>query len=263
MRGHSMNNLNNSTQHHCLGNIQLGIIFVVIASTLCSLYSRSTFAGNFSVTPVRIYMVPKDRAAAVTITNEGDDELIMQADLYEWKQKPNGEDDLKPTEDVFLSPPIIKMMPKSRQVVRLARLVPTQSEDQITYRMIVREIPEAKHAGKEIEVQIALAFSIPIFITPKYAKAKLSCITERIDLSSVNAVCENTGNAYSHPTTLRLTSAADDNIANNNAGGYVLPGIKRSFSIKRNNGIISAGAAKLAVTLDDGTTETYTVTIAN
>lgn len=244
-------------QHLGLKQINWGVVFIAMVSVYCC----SVFAGTFSVTPVRIFMEPRDRATAITITNEGDEELVMQADLYEWKQKPDGEDDLKLTEDMFLSPPIIKMAPKSRQVVRLARLVPTQSANQITYRMIVREIPEAKPV-KDVQVQLALAFSMPVFITPPGAKAKLGCSVERMAANSVNAVCENTGNAYSHPVALVLNNAAGDKIADNQSGGYLLPGITRRFSLQRKDGAIPAGAAKLAVTLDDGTTETYAVTIA-
>ena len=60
-------------------------------------------AGVFSVTPVRIFMTPHDRAIAVTVTNEGDDELVMQADIYTWKQKADGTDDLQLSEDLILA----------------------------------------------------------------------------------------------------------------------------------------------------------------
>ena len=165
---------------------------------LCFAFSQQATAGQFTVTPVRIYMAPKDRAIAITVTNEGDEQLVMQADLYDWKQKPGGEDELTLTEDMFLSPPILKMAPKSRQVVRLARVAkPQQGERQITYRMIVREIPEARPADKDLQVQIALAFSIPVFITPKNAKALLDCGVARLAANKVQANCENSGNAYS------------------------------------------------------------------
>jgi len=119
-------------------------------------------AGAFAVTPVRIFMTPKDKAAAITITNDGDEELVMQADIYQWKQKPDGQDDFTLSEDLFLAPPIVKMAPKSRQVVRLAMLRPPMQGRQLTYRMIVREIPEAKPADKVVQVTIGLAFSLPL-----------------------------------------------------------------------------------------------------
>ena len=220
------------------------------------------YAGVFSVTPVRIYMTPKDKAVAVTITNESDEELVMQADLYVWKQKPDGEDDLTLTEDMFLSPPIIKLAGKSHQVVRLARLNRATSEQQMTYRMIVREIPEAKPAKENIQLQIALAFSMPVFITPPGAKSKLDCIVARTAANSINAVCENTGNAYAQPLDFELTNAAGDKLASRDTGGYILPAIKRTFDIKSADKSIPGGKAKLTVRLDDGTKQTFDVMLA-
>ena len=220
-------------------------------------------AGNFSVTPVRIYMAPKDRAVALTITNEGDDELVMQADVFLWKQKPGGEDDLTLTEDLFLSPPIIKLAPKARQVVRLAILRPPKSGPQLTYRLIVREIPEAKPVEKKVQVEIALAFSLPVFITPPGATRQVGCVTERAAVDAVRVLCENTGNAYAHPREFVLTSFKDEKLASRDTGGYILPGIKRSFELKTAQSNIPGGKAKLAATFDDGTTQTYDVVISD
>jgi len=229
---------------------------------LATSLATPVWAGQFSVTPVRIYVAPKDRAAAVTVTNEGDDELVMQADVYVWKQKPGGEDELTLSEDLFISPPIIKLAPKSRQVVRLAMLRPPKTGRQLTYRVIVREIPEARQASKAVELQIALAFSLPVFITPPGAKHWLGCTVERSAANMVMAVCENTGTAYAQPREFVLTSEAGDRLASRDSGGYILPDIKRSFEIKRAEGRIPGGKAKLAVTLDDGKTLTYDVNVA-
>src|SRR3954466_13387600 len=92
----------------------VGLLAVTAAHCAC--------AGVFSVTPVRIYMAPKDRAVAVTITNEANEPVVLQADVYEWKQTQNGDDNLVPSEDLILAPPIIKLEAKAKQVVRLARL---------------------------------------------------------------------------------------------------------------------------------------------
>jgi fimbrial chaperone protein len=219
-------------------------------------------AGVFSVTPVRIYMTPKDKAVAVTITNEGDEELVMQADLYVWKQKPDGEDELALTEDMFLSPPIIKLAGKSHQVVRLARLNRAISEQQLTYRMIVREIPEARPAKENIQLQIALAFSMPVFITPPGAKSKLDCVVARTAASSINVACENSGNAYAQPLDFELSNAAGDILASRDKGGYILPGIKRNFDIKSAEKNIPGGKAKLTVRLDDGNKQAFDVMLA-
>ena len=234
----------------------------VTLNLLAMCIALPVFASPFSVTPVRIYMTPKDKAIAVTITNEGNDELVMQADVYAWKQKPDGTDDLVLTEDMLLSPPIIKLAGKSRQVVRLARLRPMQQAEQLTYRLIVREIPEAKPSKENLQVQFALAFSLPIFITPPKAANKLDCTVERTASNSVNAICANSGNAYAQPIGFALNGQADEKLASRNTGGYILPGIKRTFDIKRDDGGIPAGKAKLIVTLDNGDKQTFDAALA-
>jgi fimbrial chaperone protein len=222
----------------------------------------AAIAGQFSVSPVRIFMDAKERAIAITVTNEGDEQVVMQADVYSWKQKPGGEDDLVLSEDLILSPPIIKIPAKSKQVLRLARIRVTPAADQLTYRMIVREIPEARpNTAQNLQLQIALAFSLPVFITPPTAKRQLACAVERATGDTVKAVCENTGNAYAQLREITLTGAAGDKITAGNLSGYVLPGIRRGFDVKRNEGRIAGGKAKLAVSTDDGTTQTFDVVV--
>lgn len=224
--------------------------------------ATQALAGMFTVTPVRIYMAPKDRATAITVTNDGDEQLVMQADLYEWKQKPDGQDDLTLTEDLFLSPPIIKLAPNSRQVVRLAMMQAPMQGRELTYRMIVREIPEARPPKEGSLVQIALAFSMPVFITPPGAKGKLDCTVARAAADTVKAVCENTGTAHMHPVALILTNSSGDRIAGEDSGAYILPDIKRSFDLKRKEGKIPAGKSTLVVSFANGTSQSYDVSIA-
>lgn len=219
-------------------------------------------AGQFSVTPVHIYMTPKDKAVAVTITNEGNEELVMQSDLYLWKQKADGQDDLTLTEDLFLSPPIIKLAPKVRQVVRLARVSRAANTEQLTYRLIVREIPEARPAKTGLELQIALAFSLPIFVTPPSAQGKLVCGAERMSPDAVKATCTNAGNAHLRPTAIQINTPNGEKMASDDVGAYILQGVTRGFELKRKEGKIPPGLAKLQVSFADGTSQSFDVTIA-
>jgi len=220
-------------------------------------------AGTFSVTPVRIFMSPRDRATAVTVTNDGDDELVMQADVYTWNQKASGEDDLALSEDLILAPPILKIPAHGRQVVRLARIAPPATADQSTYRMIVREVPEAHAADKKVQLQIALAFSLPVFITPPSAKRDLQCSVARAAPDAVTASCENHGSAYAQPRELTLASPEGAKLANLESAAYLLPGTKRAYEIKRAAGAIPAGPAKLSVSFDDGTSRAFDVTVGD
>ncbi len=225
-----------------------------------SLTSFAASAGEFSVTPVRIFMTPRDRAVAITVTNEGSDEVVMQAEVYAWAQKADGSDDLTQTDDLILTPPILKLAPKSRQVVRLARLVPPPATGEHTYRMIVREVPEARERPG-ITMQVALAFSMPIFITSQGAKRDLRCVPERTAANTVKVKCENDGNAYAQIRTIEITDPAGKQLAVRPIAGYLLPNVHREFDVTRQDGRIPGGPVKVQLGLDDGTVQSIDATL--
>jgi fimbrial chaperone protein len=215
-------------------------------------------AGVFSVTPVRLYMTPRDRAIAVTLTNEADTEVVLQADINTWSQKPDGTDELVLTEDLILAPPIIKLAPKARQVVRLALLKPADASRQLTYRLIIREVPEVQPAPG-IQVPIALALSMPVFITPPVAKRQVSCTVQRPEAKTVGLQCGNTGTAYAQIREAAVVRG-EQALAKFEGGSYILPGASKVVSLKSEQPI-TAGEAKLVVTFDDGQSQTTAITL--
>lgn len=223
-------------------------------------------AGTFSVSPVRIYMEARERATAITVANEGDAELVMQAEIFQWTQGEDGSDKLEPTDDMILAPPIVKLAPNSRQVLRLATLKPPPVGTQQTYRMIVREVPEAKPPGDNVQVQVALAFSLPVFITPPGASRKLACTTARAvsGSSAVRVTCSNQGGAYAQPVKMSLGWDGRVLAAGDISAGYILPGIQKHFELKSADGARGVnGPAKLSVTQDDGSQQSFDVQITD
>jgi fimbrial chaperone protein len=213
-------------------------------------------AGVFSVSPVRIFMQPRDRATAITITNDGDKDVVLQADMYEWKQKADGSDDLQLTEDMIVSPPIIKLAPGARQVVRLALLKPADASKQLTYRLITREIPEALAAkDKSLSISIALALSMPVFITPPVAKPALACSSAGNTASVLKVECTNSGSAHTQIRQATLMRGTQP-IGKLDNAGYFLAGTKRQFDVPLAPN--AAGKAELSLDLDDGSTPSFT-----
>jgi fimbrial chaperone protein len=235
--------------------------FVAMIITAASaLTAMDAGAGTFSVSPVRIFMDARERAIAVTITNEGSTPLVMQAEIFQWKQKPDGSDDLVPTEDLVLAPPILRLAGGARQTVRLANLRPVAGAEQQTYRLIVREIPEAVAPQTGVQIQVALAFSLPVFITPPAAKRSLACTAERANATAVIAVCENQGQAYAQAATMTLTTPSGNTLVSSDIrAGYILPKVKRSFELASGGTRVPGGPAKLQVTQDDGSKQVFDV----
>jgi fimbrial chaperone protein len=225
------------------------VIFLLLATQAA--------AANFSVTPVRIYMKAQDRAVAVSIVNEGKAPVVLQADLYAWSQKADGTDDLVLTEDLILSPPIIKLGANAKQVVRLARLKPADASRQLTYRMVLREVPEAGPQKDSIQVPIALALSMPVFITPTPARRDMACEARRADAATLDVSCGNKGSAYAQVREVTVRSG-EQVLGRFEGGVYILPGARKVVPVKAGSGL-PGGKLQVSVTYDDGRAEVFEV----
>jgi fimbrial chaperone protein len=217
----------------------------------------AAIAGTFTVTPVRIYMTSRERAVAVTVVNEGDTDLVLQAEISQWSQGADGTDQLTPTEDLILAPPILRVGPKARQVVRLALLAPADASRQLTYRILLREVPEAlpKPPDSGIRTPIALALSLPVFITPPTAKRNVSCsIVPGKEATQLGLSCTNAGSAYAQLREATLTRAGEP-VARFEGGVYILPGATKAMALRR-EGTMTSGPAKLSLGFDDGQVST-------
>ena len=231
-----------------------------VAALLIALPAADAWAGAFTVTPVRIYMTPRDRAVALTVINEGDAELVLQTDLTEWTQRPDGSDELKPTEDLIVAPPIIKLAPNARQVVRLALVRPADASRQLTFRLIVREVPEAVKAKDDaLQVPISLVLSLPVFVTPPPAQRAVACEAARNDAKSLNIQCANTGSAYAQVREIAITRGAKP-LANFEGGVYILPGARKTTTV-RSEQALDAGPAVMEVRFDDGKSQSFNIAI--
>ena len=233
----------------------LFVIFSASLSTLCA-------AGAFSVTPVRLYFEPRDRAVALTLVNESDTAIALQADIHSWTQDGAGVDKLELTEDLIVSPPSLRLAPHSKQVVRLALLMPRDALRQMTYRLVVREVPEVQAANEPgVQLPIALVLNMPVFITPTGAKRDMLCVMNPGAPKDIAVTCENSGNAYAQLRTVELNRAGKS-LARFEGGVYLLPGARKTFPLKvEEPDLLATGIADLSVTFDDRKPQSFSVTL--
>ena len=215
-------------------------------------------AASFSVIPVRIYFAPRDRAVAVTLTNAGDSPVALQAELYDWQQAADGSDKLIPTDDLVLAPTVIRLAARSQQVVRLALLRAPDPQRQLAYRMIIREVPELTPGSEGLAVPVALALSLPVFVTPSGARSQVECQPLR-EVQALQLQCANRGNAVALLRTARLERGAAVQ-ARFDGAAYLLPGAGRRISLDILSGAeVPPGPARLVLTLDDDVSYTQEV----
>ncbi len=123
--------------------------------------SMAAEAQSLAVLPVNIFLAPGQMASSMTVTNQGTSGTAIQIRAYVWNQK-GGDDQLIPSDNLVVSPPIASIAPGATQVVRLILRHPPEDQE-ATYRILIDQIPPPAQPGV---VHIVLRLSIPIFALP-------------------------------------------------------------------------------------------------
>ena len=194
----------------------------------------SAQAAEFNVNPVRIYLDGRAKSGSVVVENNSDQVLTIQASMNSWSQENGPEDLIVPTEDLIVSPPIFKVQPKSRQVVRVGNLKQPDATREGAYRLFLQEVPPPRKPG-ETGIAIAVRMSLPVFIAPAGNKPAplVKFKTEAADAKAIRLTLVNSGNAHIQITAIsaRLpdwsTLAAIPSMM-----VYLLPGQSHTFTLK-------------------------------
>ena len=210
-------------------------------------------AGGFSVAPVRLFFGEKDRALAVRLSNESATELVLHADVQAWSQDEQGRDRLEPSDDLVVSPTVLRIRPRAEQVVRLILVTPRYPARQMSYRLFLREQPPAKAAQETdaARLPITLTLSLPVFITPARARHALECGLADPEATPPVAVCENRGRAHARLGRLDLLDGSAL-VARHEGSLYLLPGTRLSIPLVADPRAPAARGGTLSALLDGG-----------
>ncbi len=213
----------------------------------------SVMAGSLSVTPIRIELSSAQRSVALTIRNDGDQPTVVQAQLVAWSQA-DDDDRLEPTTDILASPPIFTVAPGASQILRIAlRRAPDVSRER-SYRVLVTEVP-GKPQPESAGAQFALKISLPIFVDASGAKTspQLEWSGTRTGKGELALTAVNTGTKHIRVQAIEVTSAGSDPDANFAGLWYILPGQRRTVTIKPSDGHkIAADRVRVKAETDAG-----------
>jgi fimbrial chaperone protein len=185
-------------------------------------------AQALSVLPVNIFLEPGQKATTLTVTNQGTSSTAIQIRAYAWNQK-SGADELLPSDDIVVSPPIATIPGGSTQVVRLI-LRQSPLGQQGTYRILVDQIPPPAEPGV---VHIVLRLSIPVFaqISAKPA-SHVQFHVERKD-GKLFLVGVNDGNSHDVIRDILLTTSDGQKFkGQGDSSPYILAGVTRRWPIE-------------------------------
>lgn len=187
-------------------------------------------AAEFSVAPIRLDLDRKTKSGVITVTNDGDTPLRIQAQAFEWTQPGAGEDKYEETGDLVFFPKLAVIEPRQSQLFRVGIRLPA-TEREKTYRLYIEELADARsETNPGVGVSISLRFGVPVFVAPAEPSAKLTVEGASVAEGRLTVRFANPGNVHSRIQTLRVT-AGDKPVAEAN-GWYVLAGARREQSVE-------------------------------
>ena len=199
-----------------------GVISIAVA--------QNATAGTYSISPLRIELDRKHTIDVLTVHNDDAVALLIQAQIVAWSQD-NNEEHYVDSKDLLVTPPIFKLAPKSDQIVRIALRHAEKADDELHYRLILTEVPQA--APKNfVGLSVALRMSIPVFIAPAVAvHPDVAWTAKWLNDGSVQIEAFNQGKMHLQINDFEAQFGAAGSVRAN-PSSYVLPGSRISWNLK-------------------------------
>ena len=229
---------------HSLGQAVLGLAFSFLGASL-------SHAGSFTVNPVRVTLSPTQRVAAITVSNHGAEASVIQLETSRWTQQ-DGKDSLAPSNEILATPPIFTLAPGASQIVRVGLRRASDAQHELTYRLVLREVPPPQPIAQGLRV--ALAISMPVFVVSAHPSfSNLAWRAVRLADGRIQLEATNTGSAHVQIGSLELSSPPSASpIVRQSVATYVLPGNTRSWTFKTTAGVAAGSILQLRATTDSG-----------
>ncbi|WP_249490784.1 molecular chaperone [Pseudomonas sp. HS6] len=124
-------------------------------------------ASSVLIWPIDPVLEADQQASALWLENRGSETANLQIRVFGWSQ--NGfQEQYQNQRDVIGSPPVAKIEPGQKQLVRLTRTKEVPPGQELAYRIIIDEIPSAQppaaDAGKTAAaIRFQMRYSVPLF----------------------------------------------------------------------------------------------------
>jgi len=214
-------------------------------ATIALVGSLTANAGSISVAPLRLIYTSGTVIAAITVENSGLEEALVQTETFLWSQ-PNGVHKLDPTDDVVAVPPVFRLAPGAKQLVRVGLTRAFTDAEERTFRLTVTEVPTVVKPGT---IAVAVRHSLPIFVRPgSPASSKLA-----VKRGAANSLAiTNNGGQHIRIHGWRLRESSGAVLAEGTGPGYLLAGAHLALVIA---GVRVAGPVMFEADSDAGTTK--------
>lgn len=208
-------------------------------------------ASSVLIWPIDPVLEADQQASALWLENRGTETANLQIRVFAWSQS-GFDDQYQNQRDVIGSPPVAKIEPGQKQLVRLTRTREVPPGQELAYRIIIDEIPSATPLAPPADGKTAAAirfqmrYSVPLFVygpglwskddstrqrDPKGA-GKPDLSWKKVTVAGRNYVeMRNQGAVHARLTDAALKQGGQPRPLVEGLLGYVLPGATMRWPI--------------------------------
>jgi fimbrial chaperone protein len=224
----------------------------LIALLTAAIMAAPASASTFNISPIRAELAAGHRTEALTITNAEDNPVVVQIRVVRWSQK-NGTEQLDDTHEILATPPVLQIPANSQQIIRVALRRDPDAAEELTYRVIFEEVPQA--APKDFTgLRVALRLSIPVFVAPAHGKANadLAWQSRWLPNGQLELAATNSGSGHLQITDFEAQFPGSLMPLRGISSKYVLAGSRMSWTLTPPADAMRQGAIPIRGHSDQG-----------
>lgn len=202
-----------------------------MALLVCAALAAPANASTFNISPIRAQLSGSHPTEALTIVNADENPVVVQVRVVSWSQK-SGAEQLEDTHELLATPPVLQIAANGQQVIRVALRRAPDATQELTYRVIFEEVPQA--APKDFTgLRVALRLSIPVFVAPAQGKANPQMAWESrwLPNGQLELAAINNGSGHLQITDFEAQFPGSLMPLRGVTSKYVLPGSRMSWTL--------------------------------
>lgn len=167
--------------------------------------------GQVLIEPVVVELGARQRAASVTITlnPKATASLMLQSQVLQWEQAPDGSSRTQPSADLVVAPPIVELKPGESQLLRIALRGPRRGPGEQAYRLVLEDVAAATQAAGAPGVSFRMRYDLPVLLAP--AEPLRQALRWQSCPSKADELCVRLANEGNRRVSLRSLSFAGSN----------------------------------------------------
>ena len=232
------------------------LTFFVAALTAAS--APAAFAGEFSVSPVRLDLGGVARSQLLAITNAGTVPARFLVRGAAWTMTEAGAVQLSDDDKLIVFPASFTVAPKATQNIRVGT-DQRPGETEKTWRVVLEELPDANAAGSAgATINVLSVISVPVFMAPLKVSKAMEISWVGHEGASAKVALANGGNMHEMVAAVSVTAMRGEDTAAQaqQEGWYILPGKRRVYSVAGEKSWCAPGVTRFEIRATDRQGET-------